>query len=61
MMSSTVDELEQRHANLKEDETASQFDQFVHYTDNLHKRKEEWALCYRTDTVVRANNTNNYD
>ena len=60
MMSSTVDELEQRHANLKEDETASQFDQFVHYTDNLHKWKEEWALCYRRDTVIRANNTNNY-
>ena len=60
MMSSTVDELKQHHANLKEDETASQFDQFVHYTDNLHKWKEEWALCYRRDTVVRANNMNNY-
>ena len=60
MMASTVGDLEQRHANLQEDETASQFAQFIHYSDNLHKRKEEWALCYRRDTVVRANNTNNY-
>ena len=60
MMSSTVDELEQHHANLQVDETAIQFDQFVHYSDNLHKRKEEWALCYRRDTIIRANNTNNY-
>ena len=60
MMSNTVDELEQHHANLQEDGTASQFAQFIHYSDNLHKRKEEWALCYRIDTIVRANNTNNY-
>ena len=60
MMASTVDELEQRHANLQEDETASQFAQFINYSENLHKRKEEWALCYRIDTIVRANNTNNY-
>ena len=39
MMSSTLAELEQRHTNLQEDETASQFDQFVHYSDNLHKLK----------------------
>ena len=60
MMASTVGELEQRHANLQEDETASQFAQFINYSENLHKRKEEWALCYRKDTVIRANNTNNY-
>ena len=59
MMSSTVDELEQRHTNLQDDETASQFDQFVYYSDNLHKRKEEWPICYRRGTVIRANNTNN--
>ncbi len=28
--------------------------------DNLHKWKEELAPCYRRDTVVRANNMNNY-
>ena len=38
----------------------SRFDHFIQYADNLYKRKEEWALYYRKETCVRANNTNNY-
>ena len=60
MMASTLDELEQRPANLQKDETATLFALFIHYSENLLKRKEEWALSYRIDMIVRANNTNNY-
>ena len=60
MVADTLEELEQWYTALQDDDTASRFDQFIQYADNLYKRKEEWALYYRKETCVRANNTNNY-
>ena len=30
------------------------------YFDDLFNSKEEWALCYRSGSIIRGSNTNNY-
>ncbi|XP_034253910.1 uncharacterized protein LOC117652856 isoform X2 [Thrips palmi] len=31
----------------------------THVTKDLHPRRKEWALCYRSNLVIRGNNTSN--
>ena len=51
---------EQALMNVKAEIESSQFPVFEKRIDSYWQRKEEWALCFRTQFPTRGNYTNNY-
>ena len=60
LYASSEDELSHNFHDLEVNATAQMHQNFLDYACNMYRRREEWALCFRTDLPVRNNNTNNY-
>ncbi|KAK3931457.1 PKS-NRPS hybrid synthetase [Frankliniella fusca] len=48
------------HSDLQQNSQICQYSIVMKHIDDLFDRREEWALCYRSDLLTRGNNTNNY-
>lgn len=50
---------EELKSSLLLDSVVQQYPHLILYLNNLLSRKEEWALCYRSNLLTRGHNTNN--
>lgn len=53
-------ELQTRFEAAVQDDTLNKNEKVLKYVENMFARKEQWAICYRKDLLVRGNNTNNF-
>ena len=59
MLCETNDEDELEDKEEEEEEATPRYPQFIAYLKDVLKLKYSWALCYRTELMLRGHNTNN--
>lgn len=56
----TVEELTNRIPKMLADKKVKKYFNLVAYLKELVERKKEWAICYRSNLMIRGNDTNNH-
>lgn len=60
LFANTTQECDEYYDNLKHDDVARKYPNFIKYMEEYWKRKQEWCLSFRAGFFTRGNNTNNY-
>ena len=55
-----TDKLEAMYQRLKEDAAIQKYANFKKHLEGYWEHRGEWAICFRDQTLLRGNNTNNY-
>ena len=55
-----TDKLEELYQRFKEDAVTQKYENFKKHLESYWERRGEWAICFRDQTLLRGNNTNNY-
>ena len=55
-----TDKLEELYQIFKEDAVTRKYENFKKHLESYWERRGEWAICFRDQTLLRGNNTNNY-
>ncbi len=53
-------QLVERFDQLLKDSTAVMYPRFIQHVNNYWPRRHKWAICFRQDSLIRGNQTNNY-
>ena len=56
----TEEELIQQYKNFCSDPDICKYPQYKRHVQLLWPRRKEWAHCYRSNSLIRGNHTNNY-
>ena len=55
-----TDKLEELYQRFKEDAVTQKYENFKKHLESYWEHRDEWAICFRDQTLLRGNNTNNY-
>ena len=55
-----TDKLDTMYQSYKKDAVIQKHKKFMRHLENYWERRDEWAICFRDQTLLRGNNTNNY-
>ena len=55
-----TDTLDTTYQSYKKDAVIRKHEKFMKHLENYWERRDEWAICFRDQTLLRGNNTNNY-
>lgn len=60
LYSSDTQSLADNYTKICQSEEAGKYPKYFTYVENRFERREEWAICYRKNLVLRGQNTNNF-
>ena len=55
-----TDKLDTMYQSYKKDSVIQKHKKFMRHLENYWERRDEWSICFRDQTLLRGNNTNNY-
>ena len=55
-----TDKLDTTCQSYKKDAVIRKHEKIMKHLENYWERRDEWAICFRDQTLLRGNNTNNY-
>ena len=59
-MLKNTDKLDATCQSYKKDTVIRKHEKFMKHLEKYWKRHDQWAICFRDQTLLRGNNTNNY-